>query len=120
MRQKHAALKARWRDLRGGDPPKRLSRQLLLRALAYAVQVGAFGGLSANVRQRLRRLGAELQATGRMARVLPTLAAHAPPPNGTRSPGVPHDRGFSNEGTQRARFHVLRCSLVSKMLIVTK
>ena len=65
----HAALKVRWRALRGGDPPKGLSRPLLCRALAHAMQEKAFGGLSATVRQRLRRLGAELKATGRIASV---------------------------------------------------
>lgn len=65
----HAALKARWRTLQGGDPPKRISRPLLLRALAYAMQEKALGGLSPTVRQRLRRLGAELQTTGRIASI---------------------------------------------------
>ena len=65
----HAALKARWTALQGGDPPRGLSRQLLVRALAYAIQEKAFGGLSATVRQRLRRLGAELKATGRIASI---------------------------------------------------
>jgi hypothetical protein len=65
----HAALKERWRDLQGGDPPRRLSRQLLLRALAHAMQEKAFGGLSPAVRQRLRRLAAELQDTGRIASI---------------------------------------------------
>ena len=63
----HAALKQRWRALRGGDPPKRLSRQLLLRALAHAMQEKAFGGLNPTVRQRLQRLAVELQNTGRIA-----------------------------------------------------
>ena len=40
----HAALKARWTALQGGDPPKGLSRQLLVRALAQAIQEKAFGG----------------------------------------------------------------------------
>ena len=65
----HAVLKARGRVLWGGDPPKRLSRQLLLRALAHAMQEKAFGGLSATLRQRLQRLGAELHTTGRIASV---------------------------------------------------
>ena len=65
----HAALKERWRALRGGDPPKRLSRQLLLRALAYAMQEKAYGGLSPTVRQRLQRLAAERQSTGRITSI---------------------------------------------------
>lgn len=65
----HAALKERWRALGGGDPPKRLSRQLLLRALAHAIQEKAFGGLSSAMRQRLHRLAAELQSTGRVSSI---------------------------------------------------
>jgi len=65
----HAALKQRWRALQGGDPLKRLSRQLLLRALAHAIQEKAFGGLSPTMRQRIQRLAAELQNTGRIANV---------------------------------------------------
>ena len=63
----HAALKERWRALQGGNPPKGLSRPLLLRALAHAMQEKAFGGLSPIVRQRLQRLAAELQNTGCIA-----------------------------------------------------
>jgi hypothetical protein len=65
----HAALKMRWRALRGGDPPKRLSRPLLIRALAYAMQEQAFGGLNPTMRRRLQRLGAELQTRGHIASV---------------------------------------------------
>ena len=65
----HDALKARWLALRGVDPPKGLSRPLLARALAHAMQEKALGGLSVTVRRRLQRLGAELQATGRIASV---------------------------------------------------
>lgn len=45
-------LRAEYRRLVGADPP-RLSRDLLVRALAYRVQERAFGGLS---RASLRRL----------------------------------------------------------------
>lgn len=60
----HATLKERWRALRGGEPPRKLSRQFLVRALAYAIQEQAFGGLSPALRQRLQRLAVELKATG--------------------------------------------------------
>jgi len=39
------ALREEWRKLKGSDPP-RLSRDLMLRSLAYALQAEAFGGLS--------------------------------------------------------------------------
>jgi len=63
----HAALKGRWRALRGGNPPTGLSRPLLVRALAHAMQEKAFGGLPPALRRRLERLGTELRATGRIA-----------------------------------------------------
>src|SRR5947209_246588 len=47
------ALCVEWRRLFGSDPP-RLSRDLLVRALAYRVQERAMGGLS---RASLKRLG---------------------------------------------------------------
>jgi hypothetical protein len=65
----HDALKGRWHALRGDDPPKGLSRPLLVRALAYAIQEKAFGGLRPGMRQRLQRLGAELKVTGRIASI---------------------------------------------------
>ena len=46
------ALREEWRRLKGSTPP-RLSRDLLLRAVAYELQVEAFGGLSA---QALRKI----------------------------------------------------------------
>ena len=76
----HAALKQRWRALQGGDPPKRLSRQLLLRALAHAMQEKAFGGLSPTLRRRLGRLATELQSKGR----IPSVASQPSFKPGTR------------------------------------
>ena len=57
-----AGLRTEWRRLLGTEPP-RLSRDLLVRALAYQVQVRFLGGLS---RASLRRLEAadEEGATG--------------------------------------------------------
>jgi hypothetical protein len=48
------ALREEWRKLKGSDPP-RLSRDLMVRSVAYALQVEAFGGLS---RSTLRKLEA--------------------------------------------------------------
>ena len=53
-------LRAQWRELCGTDPP-RLSRDLLVRALAYRLQEAAFGGLP---RASLRQLGTEQTAGG--------------------------------------------------------
>ena len=65
----HAALKERWRILRGGEPPRNLSRQFLQRAIAYEIQEQAFGGLDPSVRQRLQRLAVELKTTGRLTSI---------------------------------------------------
>jgi hypothetical protein len=53
------ALSAEWRRLFGGEPP-RLSRDLLVRALAYRVQERALGGLSRASLKRLRELNPEV------------------------------------------------------------
>ena len=46
------ALREEWRKLKGSDPP-RLSRDLMLRSLAYALQVKAFAGLSPSTLRKL-------------------------------------------------------------------
>lgn len=74
-----AALRRRWVEAFGKPPPKRTSRDLLLRALAYHLQEQALGGLSKAVR---RRLAALADAKGANAR-LPAPAAPRPRP-GTR------------------------------------
>jgi hypothetical protein len=48
------ALLERWRMAFGRDPPPRLSRVLMVKAIAYNLQVKAFGGLSARTRRTLR------------------------------------------------------------------
>ena len=56
------ALLQRWRVAFRRDPPPRLSRTLMERAIAYDLQVKAFGGLSARTRRTLR---AAAKAEGR-------------------------------------------------------
>jgi Protein of unknown function (DUF2924) len=50
------ALKGRWRDLYGTEPPPRISPQLLTQAIAYRLQVRAFGGLKLTTRRLLDRV----------------------------------------------------------------
>ena len=54
------ALREEWRKLKGADPP-RLSRDLMLRAVAYALQVEAFGELPAGT---TKKLGASKEHAG--------------------------------------------------------
>jgi hypothetical protein len=57
------ALRAEWRRLFGDDPP-RLSRDLLVRALAYRVQERAVGGLSRASLKCLRELAENPEGIG--------------------------------------------------------
>jgi hypothetical protein len=56
------ALLQRWRRAFGRDAPPRLSRTLMEKAIAYEVQVKAFGGPSSRTRRALR---AAAKADGR-------------------------------------------------------
>jgi hypothetical protein len=57
-----AELKERWCLLYGNDPPRRISRELLIRAIAYRLQERVFGGLKPATRRMLERLGGDLAA----------------------------------------------------------
>lgn len=47
-------LRARWRRLAGFEPPAAMSRDLLVREVAYKLQEKVHGGLSQALRRRLR------------------------------------------------------------------
>ena len=66
------ALRALWGKVFGRPPPKRTSRDLLLRALAYHVQAQMAGGLRPATRRRLERAAEEL-AAGRAPSRPPTV-----------------------------------------------
>ncbi len=51
-----ADLRIEWRRLYRVTPPTRLSRDLLIRGVAYRVQERAFGGLSLTIKRRLTAL----------------------------------------------------------------
>ena len=57
-----AELKGRWQELYGSLPPAHISRNLLLRAVAYRMQEEAYGGLSAKTRKQLARAAQEVAA----------------------------------------------------------
>lgn len=52
------ALRERWRALYGSEPPQRMSKELMMRAVAYRMQENAFGGLSRATKTRLMVAGA--------------------------------------------------------------
>ncbi len=47
-------LRRQWRAHLGGEPPAHLSHWLLMRVLAYRLQVDAFGGLDKSIQRKLR------------------------------------------------------------------
>ncbi|MGO9605898.1 MAG: DUF2924 domain-containing protein [Candidatus Binataceae bacterium] len=57
-----ADLKERWRALYGTEPPWHISRDLLIRALAYRIQERALGGLKPSTRRLLAKVAADASA----------------------------------------------------------
>jgi hypothetical protein len=64
-------LRREWHRLYRAEPPARLSRDLLLRAVAYKLQERHLGGLSAAATRRLRELARKIEAEGHRALGLP-------------------------------------------------
>jgi hypothetical protein len=54
-------LRARWKTLFGQPAPKSLRRSFLARAVAYQMQVDAYGGLSETTKRRLRDIAAAVR-----------------------------------------------------------
>jgi DUF2924 family protein len=67
-------LKQQWRRLYGSEPPHRISRELLLRAVAYRIQEQALGGLKPSTRKLLERLASDARR-GRPLRLSPNAPA---------------------------------------------
>lgn len=61
-------LVERWEAAYGRLPPKGISRRLLEYSAAYAIQVGAFGGLKPSMRRRLERVDGKKDAAARPTR----------------------------------------------------
>ncbi len=51
------ALRQHWRELYGSEPPVRMSRELMIQAMAYRIQENMFGGLSRTARLKLAEAG---------------------------------------------------------------
>jgi len=64
----HAALRSEWRRLYRIDPPKRVSRDLLVLGIGWKIQEGAYGGFSATTKRRLADLAITLERDGDVTR----------------------------------------------------
>jgi len=58
------ALRQRWAELYATAPAPRISRDVLIRGVAYRIQEEEFGGVSKSCRRELRRLAEELRDSG--------------------------------------------------------
>jgi hypothetical protein len=71
-----AELKEQWRELYGSQPPHRISRELLIRAVAYRIQEQVSGGLKLSTQRFLIRLANDARS-GHPLRSEPAPAAPA-------------------------------------------
>ena len=69
-------LKLRWRTLYSSEPPLRVSRELLIRAVAYRIQEQVLGGLKPSTRRLLERLACDARS-GRPLKLSPRAPASA-------------------------------------------
>src|SRR6202035_5925643 len=56
-------LRGEWRRLHRAPPPMRLSRDLLMRGIAYKLQERPLGGLSKSIIRKLERLNLDAEAS---------------------------------------------------------
>src|SRR5260370_32321642 len=87
-------LKSRWRELYDTEPPSRISRELLMRAIAYHLQEREFGSLEVATRRLLKRVADDLSS--RRARVSQACKA---------APGTLLIREWRGEGPHATRPH---------------
>ncbi len=71
-----AELKQQWRALYNSEPPLRISRKLLTRAVAYRIQEQLHGGLRPSTRRLLIRLANDARS-GQPLKLEPAAAAPA-------------------------------------------
>ena len=55
-------LREQWRRLYGSEPPRHISRQLLVQAVAHRLQVKALGGINFSTRRALEKIADERQS----------------------------------------------------------
>jgi hypothetical protein len=71
-------LRERWRTLYGTEPPRRISEDLLRRAIAYRLQERALGGLKPSTRRLLQRVAEDARPRrSTSAKPVPRLRAGA-------------------------------------------
>lgn len=79
-----SALRLRWREVTGKPAAIGLKGELLIRALAYAIQEKAFGGLSLAATKRLQAIARDAKAS----KVSPATENRSSPPRRRLMPGT--------------------------------
>ena len=96
-------LRQEWRRLNKADTGPHLSRDLLVRAVAYRLQELALGGLRPEPQRQLRQIAMEVKQTGapttRLRPLLPSGTRLMREWRGRRYEVVVLDAGFSWQGT---------------------
>lgn len=113
------ALRQRWTELYGIPPLPRISRQLLIRAIAYQLQVNEAGGLSPHTLKKLKALGKEIAKTGKAG----SLSKH-----GIRAgtklirewKGKTHEVEVLEEGFSWAGEHYRSLSVIARLITGTR
>jgi hypothetical protein len=101
-------LKQRWRSLFSSEPPHRVSRELLIRAVAYRIQEQALGGLKPSTRRLLERLAGDARS-GRRLKLSPCAPASAGTVLMRDWQGITHEVKVLDRGVlyKRKRYHSL-------------
>src|SRR5215212_9133670 len=109
-------LRERWRELYGSKAPQGFRREMLVRALAYQIQVRAYGGLSAGARRRLREIAAaardgSLDAIAAEPRIKPGTRLIRVWQDKTHSVLVLEDGGFEWNGARHRSLSTIAKSI---------
>ena len=111
-------LREKWRRLNKADACPRLSRDLLVRAVAYRLQELALGGLRLEPQRQLRQIAMEVKQTGaattRLRPLLPSGTRLMREWRGRRYEVVVLDAGFSWQGTHYRSLSAIARAITGK------
>jgi hypothetical protein len=108
-------LKQQWRAFYNSEPPHRISRELLIRAVAYRIQEQVYGGLKPSTRRLLVRLADEAHS-GRPLKLEPAAPASAGSVLMREWHGVTHEVRMLDRGVLYRRKHYRSLTEVARLI----
>ena len=108
-------LKQQWRSLYSSEPPHRISRELLIRAVAYRIQEQVRGGLKPSTRRLLIRLANDARG-GRPLKFVPAAPASAGTVLMREWHGVTHEVRVLDRGVLYKRRRYRSLTEVAKLI----